>query len=221
MSDKFNYSSSAPHFAFNFAGDTSSEDFSDDVDTLDKNRPFVIGVTGGSASGKTSVCEEIIRQLRNERIAIISMDSFYRPLTQEERQGVKDYNFDHPNAFDWELLISVLENLTLSNTVEIPTYDFVTHARTEEVTKIYGSMVDVILIEGILLFHEPQLLEYIDIKIFVDTDSDTRLSRRVSRDIEERGRSLESVLYQYQTFVKPSFDTFIFPTKKTCGCCYP
>ncbi|KAM9965560.1 hypothetical protein ACTFIW_005378 [Dictyostelium discoideum] len=174
--------------------------------------PFIIGVTGGTASGKTTVCDEIMKRLENKRIAIICLDSFYRPLSKEDRETVASYNFDHPDAFDWSLVENALRDLKDGKDIEIPTYCFKSHSRLEETVGLGD--VDVILFEGILSFYTQSLREQMDIKIFVDTDSDTRLSRRVMRDIAERGRSLEGVLYQYEKFVKPAFDDYILPTKK-------
>lgn len=143
------------------------------------SKPFIIGVCGGTASGKTSVCERIVELLANQRVGTLSVDSFYRPLTQEERSHVSDYNFDHPDAFDWQLIVSSVGKLAKGKTVDIPTYDFTTHSRKPDVTQtIHGSVLDIILIEGILLFHSPELRDMLDMKLFVDTDSDLRLARR-------------------------------------------
>jgi len=177
------------------------------------NMPFMIGVSGGSASGKTTVCDKILSRF-NDRVMIISLDSFYKPLSHNELDNVKNYNFDHPDAFDWELVINILKKLKKRKNVDIPQYDFNTHSRTENKTTVLGVMYDVIILEGILMFHNDLVRNFFDMKIFVDTDSDTRLARRVVRDMEHRGRSLESILHQYETFVKPSFDNYILPTKK-------
>jgi len=184
-----------------------------------KNVPFIIGVSGGTASGKTSVCTLIIDALgganKNRRVAIISQDSFYNILNDEEKRLAHNgnYNFDHPAAFDWKLLESTLRDIAVGKAVKIPDYDFVTHSRIKgRETDIYG--VDIILFEGILAFYQPEILDIMDIKIFVDSDSDTRLARRILRDMKERGRDLETILLQYQKFVKPSFDEYILPTKK-------
>jgi len=147
-------------------------------------------------------------------VATVSLDSFYRALTAVELSHVGDHNFDHPDAFDWDLLYSTLEALSRGKTVTIPTYDFTTHNRQDVVHTLHGSISDIIIVEGILLFHPQSVLDLLDMKLFVDTDADTRLARRVRRDISERGRSLESVLNQYERFVKPAFDQFILPTKK-------
>jgi uridine kinase len=177
-----------------------------------KKRPFIIGVCGGTASGKTSVCEDILKKLENQRVVIISQDSFYCALGEKQLSEVHSYNFDHPNAFDWKLLEDVLGGIKAGKRVDIPQYSFITHSRLTESTPLYGA--DVILFEGILAFYTQQLRETMDLKLFVDTDADTRLSRRVMRDISERGRTLQGVLHQYETFVKPAFEEYILPTKK-------
>jgi len=177
-----------------------------------KKRPFIIGVCGGTASGKTSVCEDILKKLENQRVVIISQDSFYKSLDEEVVKSVHAYNFDHPNAFDWPLLEEVLRGIKGGKRVEIPDYSFITHSRLPQSTSLYGA--DVILFEGILAFYTQELRDTMDLKLFVDTDADTRLSRRVMRDISERGRTLQGVLHQYETFVKPSFEDYILPTKK-------
>jgi len=178
-------------------------------------KPFIIGVAGGTASGKTSVCMMIIEKLGMEagRVALISQDCFYKSLDVEALKNVHEYNFDHPDAFDWDLIEVTLRDLSEGKTIRIPEYDFVTHKRKEgEGTSLCA--VDIVIIEGILIFYQPKILTLMNMKLFVDTDADTRLSRRIRRDIKERGRDLDGVLHQYQKFVKPSFDEYILPTKK-------
>ena len=182
--------------------------------------PFLIGVTGGTASGKTTVCQKIIEQLggvglsNDKKVLILSQDSFYKDLTQEEHRlaSSDEYNFDHPDSFDKELIIQSLRDLSHGKTIQVPTYDFRTHKRTKEKTTVHPS--DVILFEGILILYEPVVRDLLNLKIFVDVDSDVRLSRRILRDMSERGRTLESILKQYATFVKPCFEEFTLPTKK-------
>lgn len=183
--------------------------------------PFLIGVTGGTASGKTTVCQKIINEIGKSavssiqrKVAIISQDSFYRELNPEEQvlAASDRYNFDHPDSFDKELLKSILQNIALGKTVNIPIYDFKTHKCTKE--RIAISKVDVILFEGILVLYEPFIRDLLHLKIFVDVDSDVRLSRRILRDIQQRGRNLDSILKQYTKFVKPSFEEFVLPTKQ-------
>jgi len=147
---------------------------------------------------------------------MFSLDSFYRPLSAEEKEEVAEYNFDHPDAFDWTLLHDTLKKLQSQNrggrAVDVPCYDFITHSRAPESTTIYGA--DVVILEGILVFYPKELRDLFDMKIFVDADADTRLARRVIRDINHRGRDVMGVLRQYEKFVKPSFDEYISPTKK-------
>jgi len=171
---------------------------------------FLIGIGGGTASGKTSVCRAVVKQLGLPWVQILSMDCFYRPLTESERANVDDYNFDHPNAFDWDLLLNVLQELKSGKAVKCPQYDFTTHSRKKEHTLMYGA--DVVLCEGILILHHPEVLQQFDVKVFVQTDDDIRLIRRIQRDLKERGRTLQSILSQYQKTVKPSYDLFCAPT---------
>ncbi|XP_030624438.1 uridine-cytidine kinase 1 [Chanos chanos] len=185
-----------------------------------KHRPFLIGVSGGTASGKSTVCAKIMELLgqnkvdhRQRKVAIVSQDSFYRVLTPEQKaKALKgQYNFDHPDAFDTELMLQTLRDLVEGKVVEVPTYDFVTHSRLSERIRVYPA--DVVLFEGILVFYTQDVRDMFHMKLFVDTDSDVRLSRRVLRDIN-RGRDLEQILTQYTTFVKPAFEEFCLPTKK-------
>ncbi|KAK9810102.1 hypothetical protein WJX72_004944 [[Myrmecia] bisecta] len=179
--------------------------------------PFVIGVAGGTASGKTSVCDRIIRQLNSELTADegllnMSMDSFYRDLTPSEQKDIANFNFDHPDAFAFDEIVHTLRDLKQGEPVHIPIYDFVTSSRRAETIPV--PRADVILFDGILAFYNPELRDLFDMKIFVDTDADTRLARRVRRDITHRGRDVLQVLDQYERTVKPSFESYILPTKK-------
>lgn len=180
-------------------------------------RPFLIGVAGGTASGKSSVCERIVEALgqqkldsRQRKVTVISMDSFYQDVvTNEAAPG--SYNFDHPDAVDEKMMKQTLSELRAGQPVRVPVYDKVKNSRTD-FTQIYPT--DVVLIEGILVFYFKEILDMLDMKLFVDTDADTRLSRRVMRDVQERGRDLDKVLVQYVKFVKPAFEEFCLPTKK-------
>nr|XP_034491970.1 uridine-cytidine kinase 1 isoform X4 [Marmota flaviventris] len=183
-------------------------------------RPFLIGVSGGTASGKSTVCEKIMELLgqnevdhRQRKLVILSQDRFYKVLTAEQKaKALKgQYNFDHPDAFDNDLMHRTLKNIVEGKTVEVPTYDFVTHSRLPETTVVYPA--DVVLFEGILVFYSQEIRDMFHLRLFVDTDSDVRLSRRVLRDVH-RGRDLEQILTQYTTFVKPAFEEFCLPTKK-------
>ncbi|EGC30484.1 uridine kinase [Dictyostelium purpureum] len=172
--------------------------------------PLVIGVCGGSASGKTTVCDKIIANLNVRWVVLLSMDSFYLNLSKEV--DPTKYNFDHPNAFDYDLMVKTIKDLRAGKKVSIPMYCFKTHSRLPHKDTVYGA--DVIILEGILTLYSKELRDLMDIKIFIDTDDDVRLARRLKRDIAERGRTLENVLHQYNTFVKPSFDDYIIPLKK-------
>lgn len=173
---------------------------------------FVIGLCGGSASGKTTVARKIIEALDVPWVSLLSMDSFYKVLGPKEHELAEqnEYNFDHPDAFDFDLLIKTLRRLKEGKKVEVPIYNFVTHGREKHSKTIYGA--NVVIFEGIMSFVNKDLLKLLDMKIFVETDSDIRLARRLRRDIAERGRELEGVLKQYNKFVKPAFDYYIEPT---------
>ncbi|KAJ9562586.1 hypothetical protein OSB04_007746 [Centaurea solstitialis] len=175
--------------------------------------PFVIGVSGGTASGKTTVCDMIIQQLHDHRVVLVNQDSFYRGLTPEESERVHEYNFDHPDAFDTEQLLECVEKLKQGNSVHVPIYDFKNHRRCSESFRQVNAS-DVIILEGILVFHDQRVRDLMNMKIFVDTDADVRLARRIRRDTVERGRDVNSVLEQYAKFVKPAFDDFVLPSKK-------
>jgi len=190
--------------------------------TMAHRKPFMIGVAGGTASGKSTVCEKLMEKLgQNEmnnvekQVVHLAQDSFYKELDDQEISKANKgmFNFDHPNAFDNELMERCLEDIMNGKPTQIPVYNFKTNSRVPgEFTTIYPS--DVVLVEGILVFYYPKLRNMFNIKLFVDTDADTRLARRVLRDIEERGRDLEHVLHQYTTLVKPAFEEFCIPTKK-------
>ncbi|XP_048377878.1 uridine-cytidine kinase 2-A-like isoform X1 [Stegostoma tigrinum] len=186
-----------------------------------QHRPFLIAVSGGTASGKSSVCQKIVELLgqnkvdqQQRQVVILSQDSFYKVLTAEQKAKASkgQYNFDHPDAFDNELILHTLKDIINGKTVSIPVYDFIKHSRKSEMVKVYPA--DVVLFEGILVFYSQEIRDLFQMKLFVDTDADTRLSRRVLRDINERGRDLEQILTQYTTFVKPAFEEFCLPTKK-------
>ncbi|XP_043677479.1 uridine-cytidine kinase-like 1 isoform X1 [Vespula pensylvanica] len=173
--------------------------------------PFVIGICGGSASGKTTVATKIIESLSVQWVTLLSMDSFYKVLNekQHEMAARNEYNFDHPDAFDIELLKTTLQRLKEGRMVEVPIYNFVTHRRESRTKTMYGA--NVIIFEGIFTFYNVDVLKMCDMKIFVDTDADVRLARRLRRDISQRGRDLEGVLKQYCTMVQPAFYYYIAP----------
>ena len=175
-------------------------------------RPKIIGIVGGSGSGKTTVTKRIIDELTIDKVALIEQDYYYKDqshMTMDER--VKT-NYDHPNAFDNELLYNQLLELIEGKAVELPVYDYVKHTRSNE--KKHQEPRDVIIIEGMFGLYSEKLRELMDIKIFVDTPSDLRILRRLLRDINERGRTVESVINQYLISVRPMYEKYIKPTKQ-------
>ena len=174
--------------------------------------PVVIGVAGGTGSGKTTVAREILRRAGTPRIAFIQHDAYYRdlgdlPLGQRVMQ-----NFDHPDSLDNDLLIAHLRALKANQPVQVPVYDFTTHTRTAQTLQVDPHPV--VLLEGILIFADSVLRQLMDVKIFVDTDADIRFIRRLQRDIAERGRTMESVVRQYLATVRPMHQEFVEPSKR-------
>lgn len=172
---------------------------------------LIIGIAGGTGSGKTTVVHQITNELPETEVGIISQDSYYKEtstLNYEERTKI---NFDHPRAIDFELLIKHLKLLKENKTIAQPVYSFVTHNRTDDTVITHPRKV--LIVEGILILTNPELRDLFDIKIYVHADSDERLIRRLKRDIAERGRDMEEVLNRYQTTLKPMHQQFIEPTK--------
>lgn len=174
--------------------------------------PIIIGVAGGSGSGKTTVVRHIINTIGEEDILLIQHDSYYRDLKHLSFEERTRQNFDHPSSLETELMIRHLKALTEGYQVEIPIYDFTRHIRKEE-TRL-ADPKKIILVDGILIFTEKELRELMDIKLYVDTDDDVRLLRRIQRDILERDRELENVLTQYEKHVRPMHLEFVEPTKR-------
>jgi uridine kinase len=174
--------------------------------------PLVIGIAGGSGSGKTTVAQEILQRVGPDRIAFLQHDSYYKDLSGLPPTQRAEVNFDHPNSLETELLTSHIAALRDGQAVEVPIYDFSTHSRTTRTFTVQPRRV--ILVEGILIFTEAALRDMFDVKIFVDTDSDLRLIRRLERDIAERGRTAQSVIKQYQTTVRPMHLEFVEPSKR-------
>ena len=180
----------------------------------DMKRPdaLVIGIAGGSGSGKTTVAQGILRRVGADRIAYLQHDSYYKDLSGLAPAQHADINFDHPNSLETDLLIQHIASLRDGKPVEVPIYDFSTDSRTGKTFTVQPRPV--ILVEGILIFTEPDLRKVFDIKIFVDTDPDLRFIRRLERDIHERGRSTESVIKQYLHTVRPMHLEFVEPSKR-------
>ncbi len=174
--------------------------------------PLVIGIAGGSGSGKTTVAQQILNRVGANQIAFIQHDSYYKDLGGLPPTQHANINFDHPNSLDTNLLIQHIVSLRDGKAVEVPIYDFSTDRRTSQTFRIEARRV--ILVEGILIFVEPTLRELFDVKIFVDTDSDIRFIRRLERDITERGRTTESVIKQYEATVRPMHLEFVEPSKR-------
>lgn len=175
-------------------------------------KPLLIGVAGGTGSGKSTVARNVAAALGDASVAFIDMDAYYlnhSHLTLEERRKV---NWDHPNAFDWDHFVSQLEQLAGGAAIDKPVYDFINHARSIETVRIPPA--DVVVIDGILLFVEPRVRDLCDVKVFVDTDADVRLIRRIRRDMSKRGRPLASILDQYLSTVQPMHLEFVEPSKR-------
>ena len=178
---------------------------------MSNNNILVIGIAGGTGSGKSTLTKQLVNHF-GDQITVLKHDDYYKAhdeMTYEERTHL---NYDHPNAFDTELLVKQLKDLLDWKTIEKPIYDYTEHTRSSEVEKVEPK--EVIILEGILVLNDPALRDLMDIKIFVDTDDDIRIIRRIQRDIEERGRSLQSVIDQYKSTVKPMYHQFIEPTKR-------
>ena len=176
------------------------------------HNPLVIGIAGGSGSGKTTVAQAILQRVGPDRISFLQHDAYYKDLSGLPLAQRIEVNFDHPNSLDSELLTQHIRDLRDGRSVEVPIYDFSHHSRT---TKTYTVQArGVILVEGILIFAEPSLRDLFDVKIYVDTDSDLRLIRRLQRDITERGRTTESVIKQYLNTVRPMHLEFVEPSKR-------
>lgn len=175
-------------------------------------RPLLIGITGGTGSGKSTVAYEIFHSLPEESIAIIEQDAYYKDQSELSFEERVRTNYDHPDAFDTPLLIKHLNMLLNGQAIEKPIYNFALHNRDKATVRVEPR--DIIMLEGILILQEVELRNLLDIKIYVDTDPDVRIIRRITRDIRERGRSLESVVNQYMNVVRPMHMQFVEPSKK-------
>ena len=176
-------------------------------------KPVVIGITGGSGSGKTTIAQKIVAQMQeDEHVLIMTQDSYYKDNTGIPMDIRMKINYDHPDAFDVTLLEKQLRDLLAYKAIEMPVYDFKEHTRSERT--IHQEPADIIILEGILVLANKEIRDLMDIKVYVDTDDDIRFIRRLERDLSERGRSIDSVIDQYLSTVKPMYHQFIEPTKR-------
>jgi uridine kinase len=181
--------------------------------------PVVVGVAGGTGSGKTTVAAEILRRAGMDHISLIQHDAYYKDLSDLPVAQRAMQNFDHPDALDNALLIAHLQELKAGRPVEVPIYDFTTHARTTRTLRVESHRV--ILLEGILIFSDKALRRLMDVRIYVDTDADIRFIRRLQRDIAERGRTMESVIHQYLATVRPMHQEYVEPSKRHANIIIP
>lgn len=174
--------------------------------------PFLLGVAGGTGSGKTTVAERLAELMGAENLALLRLDSYYSDRADLPLEDRARINYDHPDAFDWPLLLAHVRALCEGRPVEVPVYDFTRHTRSDEVTRVEPARI--VVVEGILVLYEPELRDAFHLKVFVDTDADVRFIRRLQRDVAERGRTVDSVIAQYEATVRPSHLQFIEPTKR-------
>ncbi len=175
-------------------------------------KPLILGIAGGSGSGKSTVARKVAEALRGASVALVDMDAYYRNMTHLSLEERKRVNWDHPDAFDFELLIAQLGTLAAGEAIEKPVYDFRTHARAAET--VHVNAVDVVIVDGILLFVDARVRSLCDIKLYVDADADIRLARRIRRDMRVRGRPLDEILSQYLDTVRPMHLDFVEPSKR-------
>ena len=178
---------------------------------MKNNDVMIIGVAGGTGSGKTTLAAHIARKF-GDKVAVITHDSYYRAQNDKTYEERCTQNYDHPDAFETELLKSHVRALVNGKAVDVPVYDYTVHNRSDKTVTVMPKTV--IVLEGILLFHDKELRDMMDLKIFVDTDADERILRRIIRDTEDRGRTLDSVITQYLTTVKPMHNAFVEPYKR-------
>ncbi len=177
---------------------------------MEKN--IIIGIAGGSGSGKTSVAKALVKDMHLNGTVIIEQDWYYKDLAHLPQEERMKWNFDHPDSVEFNLLIKDLNSMVRGETVDVPQYNYVTHSRAKETLTIAPQKV--IIVEGIMVLYEPKLRELLDIKLFVDTDPDIRFIRRLKRDIYKRGRAIDNVIDQYMQTVRPMHETFVEPSKR-------
>jgi uridine kinase len=176
------------------------------------NRPLMIGIAGGTGSGKTTVARRVAAALADSSVAFVEMDSYYRSHVGLTMRELHHLNWDHPDAFDLDLFVAQLDAMSRGESIEKPVYDYGVHARSTETVRI--ARVDVVVVDGILLFTEERVRQRLDVKVFVDADADIRLVRRIRRDMAARGRPLEEILEQYVSTVRPMHMQFVEPSKR-------
>ena len=176
------------------------------------SKVHLIGIGGGTGSGKTLLAKQLTERFSSEPVGLIELDSYYKDLTDLPMTEREQRNYDHPDAFDWDLLLENISQIHAGRNVQIPVYDYTTHTRSSEVRNL--SDLRVVFVEGILVLHHREIREHFSMKVYVDTDADIRVLRRLKRDIRKRGRTVESVMEQYQQTVKPMHEQYIEPTKK-------
>ncbi len=180
--------------------------------------PVIIGLAGGTGSGKSTITNAIRQQVKS-KITIMPQDSYYKNFSHLPKAERDKINFDHPDTFDNELFMKHIKKLLHNKAVKMPIYNFKTHSRTDQtITKLPTKLI---IVEGILIFENPKLRDLMDIKVFVDTDADIRILRRIERDMEERGRNLKSIIKQYRTTVRPMHNDFVEPSKKFANIIIP
>jgi uridine kinase len=182
-------------------------------------RPFLIGVAGGTCSGKTTVSERLAELAGEDNLALIKLDSYYVERTQQPFEERVLANYDHPDAFDWQLLNDHLAALAAGASVPVPIYDYAIHDRSGNCRVVHPARI--VVVEGILVLYEPQLRDRFDLKVYIDTDADIRLIRRMRRDVAERSRTPESIIAQYLATVRPSHEQFIEPSKRHADVIFP
>jgi uridine kinase len=199
----------------------SSSDASTDASAgaAPTTRPFLIGVAGGTCSGKTTVSERLAELAGEEHLALIKLDSYYITRDHQAIEERALANYDHPDAFDWQLLNDHIAALTNGASVPVPIYDYAHHTRSGEVRMVHPARI--VVVEGILVLYEPQLRERFDLKVYVDTDADLRFIRRLQRDVVERSRTPASIVDQYLATVRPSHEQFIEPSKRYADVIFP
>ncbi|MCC8438891.1 uridine kinase [Leuconostoc pseudomesenteroides] len=182
-------------------------------------KPLVIGVTGGSGSGKTTVSRELVARIPDNSAILLQQDAYYRDQSEKPFEERIKTNYDHPDSFETDLFVADLERLLAREAIEKPVYDYEKHTRSSDV--IHVMPADVIIVDGVLLFNDKRVRDLLDLKVYVDTDDDIRFLRRLERDIEERGRTVRGVIEQYLATVKPMYHQFVEPTKRYANIIVP